>query len=105
MNTAENLARTIRANTTYRVMIHSIYLIAGSGGGGTPDPGVRDFLPRVSNLPKIPPSPYDPVGTLEVTNPAYDSTQQTGLFFAATNSGQISSLFNTIASSLLRLSQ
>jgi Flp pilus assembly protein TadG len=103
MNTADNMARAIRANTTYKVMIHSIYLISGSGGGS--DPGERYFLPRVSNLPKIPPSPYDPIGTPDVDNPAYDPSQQTGLFFAATNSSQISSLFNTIASSLLRLSQ
>jgi len=101
MNAAVNQAATIRANATYNVMIHSIYLI---GGGASTDPAEREFLPRVSNLQLIPPSPYDPLSFVPYANPAYQSNQQTGLFFQADDSSQLSSLFAQIASSLLRLS-
>jgi Flp pilus assembly protein TadG len=100
MNSAINQANAIRSDTNYNVIIHSIFLL----GNGT-DPVQKYFLPFVSNLPEVPPLPlYEPTGTAAVPNPYYDSTQQQGLFFAASDKSQLAGLFAKIASSLLRLS-
>ena len=101
MNSAASQAAAIRADTTYNITIHSIYLL----GNGT-DPVDKYFLPRVSNLQQIPKLPlYEPNNTASVTNPAYNSSQQTGLFFAASDKAQLNQLFAKIASQLLRLNQ
>ncbi len=101
MNAAASQAATIRADTTYNVTIHSIFLL----GNGS-DPVDKYFLPRVSNLALIPPLPlYEPSNTASVTNPAYSSSQQTGLFFAASDKSLLNQLFAKIASQLLRLNQ
>ncbi len=100
MNSAINQGAAIRSDTTYNIVIHSIFLL----GNGT-DPVQKYFLPFVSNLPQVPPLPlYEPTGTAPVTNPYYQSNQQQGLFFAASDKSQLAGLFAQIASSLLRLS-
>ncbi len=100
MNSAINQATAIRADTTYNIVIHSIFLL----GNGT-DPVDKYFLPFVSNLQQVPALPeYEPTGTLPVVNPYYESGQQTGLFFDASDKSQLAGLFAQIASSLLRLS-
>jgi Flp pilus assembly protein TadG len=101
MNAAVSQANTIRADTTYNITIHSIFLL-GDGG----DPVDKYFLPTISNLQNIPPLPeYEPTGTAAVSNPFYNSAQNTGDFLPASNPAQLDELFSQIASSLLRLSQ
>ncbi len=100
MNSAINQGAAIRADTSYNVIIHSIFLL----GNGT-DPVDKYFLPFISNLQQVPALPlYEPTGTAEVTNPYYQASEQTGLFFAASDKSQLAGLFAQIASSLLRLS-
>jgi len=100
MNSALNEAYKIRSDTTYSVTIDTIYL-QGSGS----DPVDRDFMPVLSNTEEIPPLVFEPPGTPSKPNPYYQSNQQKGLHLATTDTRQLSNLFATIASSLLRLSQ
>lgn len=100
MNTAINQGYAIRSDTTYNIVIHSIFLL----GNGS-DPVQKYFLPFISNLQEVPALPlYEPTGTSPIVNPYYQSSQQTGLFFAASDKSQLAGLFAQIASSLLRLS-
>lgn len=99
MNSATNSANKIRGNTDYNIRIDSIYLM---GNEGVVD---REFLQRVANVQYISPIVFDPVGTQSYANPAYNSAQQQGLFFATTDGSQLSVLFAQIAANLLRLSQ
>ncbi len=101
MNTATAQANVIRSDTTFNPVIHSIFL-CGNGS----DPVDKYFLPIISNLQEIPALPiYEPTGTAPIPNPYFNSNQQTGLFFAASDKSQLAGLFAQIASSLLRLSQ
>jgi len=101
MNAAVSQANTIRNDTTYNVIINSIFLL----GDGS-DPVDKFFLPVVSNQQNIPPLPqYEPNGTQAVANPFYNSAQKTGDFYPANNAGELEQMFEQIASSLLRLNQ
>jgi hypothetical protein len=99
MNTAVNEANKIRNDSTYRITIHTIYL---QGNGG--DPVDRAFLQIVSNQPQISPIIYDNTATA-YANTYYNSAQQTGLWLPTTSTAGLTSLFNQVASSLLRISQ
>jgi len=99
MNTAVNEAFKIRNDPTYRITIHTIYL---QGNGG--DPVDRAFLQIVSNQPQISPIIYDNTAAA-YANTYYNSAQQTGLWLPTTSTAGLTSLFNQVASSLLRISQ
>jgi hypothetical protein len=99
MNTATNQAATVRADTTYRITIDTIYL---QGNGS--DPVDRAFLQIVSNQPSILPLIYDSTDTA-YSNPYYNNTQQQGLWLATTSTTALNNLFLQVASSLLRISQ
>ena len=101
MNAAVSQANTIRTDTTYNIMINSIFLL-GDGG----DPVDKYFLPTLSNLQNIPALPlYEPTGTQSVANPLYNANQKSGDFYAANNPAGLEQMFEQIASSLLRLNQ
>jgi Flp pilus assembly protein TadG len=99
MNTAANMAATIRADTTYNIIIDTVYL---QGNGG--DPVDRSFLQIVSNQKNILPIIYDSTAA-SYSNPYYVSTEQQGIWSATTSALQLQSMFQQIASSLLRISQ
>ncbi len=85
-SSADNIARTIRNDSTYTPIIYTI------GLGGAPDmPVDQTFLERLANDPRA--------------GSAYDSTKAAGLFVYASDAGSLSEAFNQIASQILRLSQ
>jgi Flp pilus assembly protein TadG len=100
MNGTMAAANTIRSDTTYHPIIHVIYL---TGNGS--DSVDREFLPIVANYPTIPALPYDPVGYTPYTNPAYQTSQETGRYFVTADRNQLTSLFAQLASEVLRLSK
>ncbi len=100
MNSAINAAAKIRANTTFKIRIDSIYL---QGNGG--DPVDRDFLPMISNQEMIPALIYEAPGTPSYANSQYNSSHQSGVYFQTVNALELNNLFAEIASSLLRISQ
>ena len=99
MNTAVNQANAIRGNTTFRPVIHTIYLQGNAG-----DPVDRAFLQLVTNQQTIQPIVYDSAA-LPYTNTAYNPNQQIGLYLATTTTQSLNNLFLQVASSLLRISQ
>jgi Flp pilus assembly protein TadG len=99
MNSAMNMAATIRADTTFNITIDTVYL---QGNGS--DPVNRSFLQIVSNQKNIQPIIYDSTAAA-YSNPYYQSTQQQGIWGATTSTLQLQSMFQQIASSLLRISQ
>lgn len=99
MNSATNMAATIRANATYNITIDTVYLQGNAG-----DPVDRSFLQIVTNQPNIEPILYDPTAAA-YANPYYQTSQQQGLWMATATTLQLQSLFQQIASSLLRISQ
>jgi hypothetical protein len=99
MTSATNMANVIRSDTTYNPIIHTVYL---QGNGS--DPVDPSFLQIVSNQNNINPVIYDPTATV-YTNPYYQSSQQTGIWAATASTLQLNSMFQEIASSLLRISQ
>jgi len=111
MTAATNMAYTIRADSTYNVTIDTVYL---QGNGS--DPVDRSFLQIVSNQKTIAPiiyqvNPACPTGVTgcqsdgTYNNPYYQSTQQPGIWAATANTLELDSMFQQIASSLLRISQ
>lgn len=118
MTSATNMAYTIRADTTYRPTIDVVYL---QGNGS--DPVDRSFLQLVSNQQYIEPLVYQnnpscPDGALSsaasssscqsngaFTNPYYVSAQNEGLWKQTASTLELVSMFEAIASSLLRISQ
>ena len=118
MTSATNMAYTIRADSTYNVTIDVVYL---QGNGS--DPVDRSFLQLVSNQQYIQPLIYEtnptcPGGALgpaanagtcqtggAYTNPYYQSSQQLGLWEQTATTTELVSMFEAIASSLLRISQ
>jgi Flp pilus assembly protein TadG len=99
MNTAANMAATIRADTSYNITIDTVYL---QGNGS--DPVDRSFLQIVSNQKTIQPIIYDSTAS-PYSNSYYVSTEQQGIWAATTSALQLQSMFQQIASSLLRISQ
>lgn len=125
MTTATNMAYTIRADSTYTPLIDVVYL----QGNGT-DPVDRAFLQLVSNQQYIQPLLYQQtpgctssadVGALftaystmssptclsdgTFSSPYYQTSQQQGMWLQTADSSQLTSMFEAIASSVLRLSQ
>jgi Flp pilus assembly protein TadG len=126
MTSATNMAFTIKSDTTYNPVIDVVYL---QGNGS--DPVDRSFLQLVSNQQYIQPlvyqsSPACPDGALDnvanastclvsgnslglpagtFTNPYFQSSQQEGLWEQTADTLQLESMFQAIASSLLRISQ
>lgn len=99
MNTAVNEAAKIRADSTYKIVIETIYLQGNSG-----DPVDRQFLQILSNQDTIQPIIYDP-NAAPYPNPYYQANQQKGMYLATTSNLQLMQLFAQVASSLLRISQ
>jgi Flp pilus assembly protein TadG len=99
MTSAANMAYTIRSDTTYNPVIDTVYL----QGNGT-DPVDRSFLQIVSNQQNIQPIIYDSTAAV-YANPYYQSTQPVGIWAATASTLQLESMFQEIASSLLRISQ
>jgi hypothetical protein len=80
-------------------VIDTVYL---QGNGS--DPVDPSFLQIVSNQQNIQPVIYDSTAAV-YANPYYQSTQPTGIWAATASTLQLESLFQEIASSLLRISQ
>ena len=99
MNTAVNEADKIRADSTYKIVIETIYLQGNSG-----DPVDRQFLQILSNQDTIQPIIYD-ANAAPYPNPYYHADQQKGMYLATTSNLQLMQLFAQVASSLLRISQ
>jgi len=98
MNSAFSMANTIRANTSLKPFLVSMFLMNGSD---SIDP---DFMAAVANVPEIPPLPYDSTGSVRA-NPHYNEDQEKGLYVPLTNRNDLVGAFMYIASSLLRISQ
>jgi Flp pilus assembly protein TadG len=99
MTSAANMAYTIRSDSTYNPVIDVVYL---QGNGS--DPVDPSFLQIVANQLNIQPVIYDSTAAA-YANPYYQSTQPTGIWAATASTLQLESLFQEIASSLLRISQ
>jgi len=121
MTAATNMAMKIRADTDFKPIIDVVYL---QGNGS--DPVDRSFLQLVSNQQYIEPIVYHanppcPDGALATAanssgnlgcqtngafnNPYYQTNQQQGIWAATASTLQLESMFQQIASSLLRISQ
>ncbi len=100
MNGTMSEANRIRSDTTYHPVIHTIYL---TGNGS--DAVDREFLPIVANAAQITALPYDPLGFTPYTNPAYQTSQETGKYLVTSDRNKLTSLFAQLASEVLRLSQ
>jgi Mg-chelatase subunit ChlD len=112
MNTAMAEAYWIRADasgcgstngtacsTHYNTTINTIYLLGNAG-----DQADHEFLPIMANVETIPALPYDSNWT-PYTNPAYQQSQQEGLYQVTADKTQLTVLFQKLASQVLRLSQ
>jgi hypothetical protein len=110
MNTAMSEAYNIRNDasgcgtngtacaTQYNPVINTIYLLGNAG-----DAADHEFLPIMSNVQTIPALPYDSTWT-PYTNPAYQTSQASGLYQVSADKTQLTALFQTLASQVLRLS-
>ena len=108
MNGTMSEAFTIRSDTTYHPVIHTIYLT-----GNSTDSVDREFLAIVANYPNIISLPYDPGYNSQTTpitdpvlyaNPAYRTDQETGKYLVTSDKNALSGLFAQLASEVLRLS-
>ena len=99
MNSAMAEAYRIRSNTTFNIVIHTIFL---TGNDNLVD---REFLPIIANSKTIPALPYDPGSYVPYTNPAFQASQQQGLYLVTADLTQLTALFSELASQLLRISQ
>jgi len=100
MNGAMDQANTIRSDTTYHPVIHTIYLT-----GNSTDSVDREFLPIIANAATITALPYDPANFAPYANPAYQTSQETGKYLVTSDKTQLTSLFAQLASEVLRLSK
>jgi hypothetical protein len=110
MNTAMSEAYNIRNDasgcgtngtacaTQYNPVINTIYLLGNAG-----DQADHEFLPIISNAQTIIALPYDSTWT-PYTNPAYQTGQAQGLYQVSADKTQLTALFQTLASQVLRLS-
>jgi Flp pilus assembly protein TadG len=85
--------------TLYHPVINTIYLT-----GNLTDAVDHEFLPVMSNVQQIPALPYDATWT-NYNNPAYEATQESGLYQVTADKTQLAALFQKLASQVLRLSQ
>ncbi len=108
MNGTMSEAFTIRSDTTYHPVIHTIYLTGNSN-----DSVDREFLAIVANYPNIISLPYDSGYNSQTTpitdpvlyaNPAYRTDQETGKYLVTSDKNALSGLFAQLASEVLRLS-
>ncbi len=99
MNGAMAEANKIRSDTTYNIMIDTMYLT-----GNATDSVDREFLPIIANTPQITRLPYDPHNFTPYANPAYHSNQQIGTYAVTADKNELASIMNQIASQVLRLS-
>jgi Flp pilus assembly protein TadG len=104
MNGTMAEAFTIRSDTTYHPVIHTIYLT----GNGT-DSVDHEFLAIVANAPSITALPYDATynsanDPVLYANPAYRTDQETGKYLVTSDKNALSGLFAQLASEVLRLS-
>ena len=99
MNSAVNEAARIRSDTSYKPVIHTIYL-----QGNGQDPVDRSFLQIIANKANIDPILYNASGTASYANSQYQASQATGYWLQTTNALELKQQFATIAGSLLRLS-
>jgi hypothetical protein len=99
-NTAMAEGYRIRSDTTYNIVINSIYLTGNMG-----DAVDREFLPVISNVTEIPRLPYESPTTPAYANPAHQSSQQHGKYLVTANANELESLFAQLASEVLRLSR
>ncbi len=100
MNGTMSEAYRIRSDTTYHPVIHTIYL---TGNGS--DSVDREFLPIVANATQITALPYDPISFSPYSNPAYQTSQETGKYLVTSDKNALTGLFAQLASEVLRLSQ
>jgi Flp pilus assembly protein TadG len=98
MNSAMSMADTIRANTTLKPYVYTMFLMNGT------DAIDRDFMPIVANVPNIPALPWDANAAVK-PNPYYNPAQQTGLYTPLSNRDDLVPAFQAIAASLLRISE
>jgi hypothetical protein len=84
--------------TKYHPVINTIYLLGNAG-----DAADHEFLPIMSNTLQIPALPYDSSWT-PYTNPAYQTSQEQGLYQVTADATQLTALFSKLASEVLRLS-
>jgi Flp pilus assembly protein TadG len=120
LNTAYNEAKNLQANASagtnpggysnatakYSVTIDAIYL---QGNGGDPiEPYFLQYLSNQVNL-TVPSCIYTastyPYTTTYTSNPNYVSTQPAGTYVSVTSTAQLSTAFEQIAGSLLRITQ
>jgi Flp pilus assembly protein TadG len=104
MNGTMAEAFTIRSDTTYHPVIHTIYL---TGNGS--DSVDHEFLAIVANSPSITALPYDATynsanDPILYANPAYRTDQETGKYLVTSDKNALSGLFAQLASEVLRLS-
>jgi Flp pilus assembly protein TadG len=84
--------------TLYHPVINTIYLLGNAG-----DAADHEFLPIMSNTQTIPALPYDSTW-VPYTNPAFQTGQEQGLYQVTASPGQLTALFQKLASEVLRLS-
>jgi len=104
MNGTMSEAYTIRSDTTYHPVIHTIYL---TGNGF--DSVDHEFLAVVANAPSIVALPYDSTynsanDPVLYANPAYQTSQESGKYLVTSDKSALSGLFAQLASEVLRLS-
>jgi len=104
MNGTMSEAYTIRSDTTYHPVIHTIYL---TGNGS--DSVDHEFLAVVANAASIIALPYDSTynsanDPILYANPAYQTSQETGKYLVTSDKNALSGLFAQLASEVLRLS-
>jgi hypothetical protein len=85
-------------STQYHTTINTIYLLGNAG-----DAADHEFLPIMANTQQIPALPYDSSWT-PYTNPAFQTSQQQGLYQVTADKTQLTALFQKLASEVLRLS-
>lgn len=100
MNTAMAEAYRIRSDSTYHIVINSIYLT-----GNGKDAIDREFLPVISNVQTIPALPYDPLTYSPYSNPAFQTNQEHGKYLVTADKTRLNGLFAQLASEVLRLSK
>ena len=84
--------------TQYHPVINTIYLTGNAG-----DAVDHEFLPIMSNTQQITALPYDS-SFAPYTNPAFQQTQEQGLYQVTASASQLTVLFSKLASEVLRLS-
>ena len=85
-------------STLFHPVVNTIYLLGNAG-----DAADHEFLPIMSNIKTIPALPYDSSWT-PYTNPAFELNQEQGLYQVTAKPSELQTLFQKLASEVLRLS-